>query len=376
MSILVVSNGHGEDALAAVLAKELKEHTDLEIIALPLVGEGKAYIDAGIKRIHTQENLPSGGFVYLGIKNLWQDISSGLFKQIREQEKVLRRLKGVKLAICVGDTYNLFLVSKNLKTEIVFVPTAKSNYINPHSFLDIMIMKKRALVALPRDEVTAIDLRKRKVKANYLGNLMMDAIYPKGIDFGLDKPIGVLPGSRQDALDNMLVILKIIEKTKVRDHYLVAITSGFDLDRFNEMHDWDRDSAEFACSVLKKGSKRVYLCQGLFGDIINQADIMIGLSGTANEQAAGLGKPVVTFVGPGSQFTPYFAKKQKKLLGDAVLFVEGDTEDVAKAVDHLSLQPRECRKRGEVGKERMGKPGAAKKMSELILDIINKEVIS
>ncbi len=37
---------------------------------------------------------------------------------------------------------------------------------------------------------------------------------------------------------------------------------------------------------------------------------MIGLSGTANEQAAGLGKPVVTFVGPGSQFTPYLLRNK------------------------------------------------------------------
>jgi len=376
VAVLIISNGHGEDALAAVLAKRLKDYLDQEILALPLVGLGLAYDQAGIDKIHSQPLLPSGGFAYLGWKNLRDDIASGLFRQIADQKKVLRNLTGISLAICVGDTYNLFLVAQNLKTEIVFIPTAKSNYIKPHSHLEVAIMRKKALVVLPRDEVTAIDLRKRRVKANCLGNLMMDAIDIKGNAFNLPNPIGILPGSRQDAAINLKAILKIVEKTKIRDHYLTALTQDFDIESFIDTIDWERDTSPFATCVLKKGLKRVYLGQGLFGDIISQSEIIIGLSGTGNEQAAGLGKPVVTFVGPGTQFTPYFAKKQKKLLGEAVFLVEADYNQVAKAVDYLALHPLECRKRGSVGKERMGSPGASTKMAILIADILKKEVVS
>jgi len=64
MTICIVSNGHGEDILASELAKQLAlEH---EVVALPLVGEGTAYDRAGIKKIHSQPLLPSGGFAYLG----------------------------------------------------------------------------------------------------------------------------------------------------------------------------------------------------------------------------------------------------------------------------------------------------------------------
>lgn len=375
MAVLIVSNGHGEDALAAVLAKKLRDYLEHEILALPLVGLGLAYDQAGIKKVHSQPLLPSGGFAYLGWKNLRDDLASGLFKQITDQKKVLRNLKDIQLAICVGDTYNLFLTALNLKTEIVFIPTAKSNYIKPHSNLEVAIMRKKALFVLPRDEITAKDLRKRKVKANCLGNLMMDAIDLKGIDFNLPNPIGILPGSRKDAPLNLKAILQVVEKTKIRDHYLVALTKDFDIASFVATVDWQSDTSQFATCVLKKDTKKVYLCQDLFGDIIRQSEIVIGLSGTGNEQAAGFGKPVVTFIGEGTQFTAYFARKQKKLLGEAVFLVEAGYEQVAKAVDHLALHPLECYHRGLVGKERMGAPGASKKMAVLISAILKREVV-
>lgn len=239
---------------------------------------------------------------------------------------------------------------------------------------------RKALVVLPRDEVTAVDLRKRRVKANCLGNLMMDAISKKDIVFNLKNPIGVLPGSRQDASKNLEKILQVIEKTKVRDDYLVALTEDFDVEDFLKKVSWEEADlkVDYAAMILQKDSKRVYLCKGIFGDIIFQSDFVIGLSGTGNEQAAGLGKPVLTFVGPGAQFTPYFAKKQKKLLGDAVCFVEENSsdEEIAKRVDYLALQPTVCTQKGAVGIERMGKAGAAQKMAILIGDIIKREVVS
>ena len=376
MAVLIISNGHGEDALAAVLAKKLKDYINDQILALPLVGLGLAYDQACIEKIHSQPLLPSGGFAYLGWKNLRDDLESGLFKQIADQKKVLRNLKGIQLAICVGDTYNLFLTAQNLKTGIVFIPTAKSNYIKPHSFPEVAIMRKKARVVLPRDEVTATDLKRRGVKAKCLGNLMMDAIDLKGIALNLPNPIGILPGSRKDAAINLRAILQVVEKTKIRDHYLVALTKDFDIASFIATVDWQRDTSQFATCVLKKGAKKIYLCQNLFGDIISQSEIVIGLSGTGNEQAAGLGKPVVTFIGQGTQFTAYFARKQKKLLGEAVFLVEADYEQVAKVVDYLALHPLECLQRGLVGKERMGPPGASKMMAVLIADIFNKEVVS
>ncbi|MDD2430719.1 MAG: lipid-A-disaccharide synthase-related protein [Firmicutes bacterium] len=379
MTILIVSNGHGEDILASELGKKIVANTTYKVLALPLVGQGLAYDKSGIKKIHAQPLLPSGGFAYLGLKNLQKDISAGLFSQLSKQKLVLKGLKDVKLAICVGDTYNLFFTSKYLKAKKVFIPTAKSNYIKPHSFLDRQIMKKNALVVFPRDEVTAFDLRKHQIKARFLGNLMMDALDPKGIDFKLKDPIGILPGTRHDAIDNLEAILEIVSLTKNCDDYLVALNSESKSENVANKNGWieSKNKPNYAFKLLRKGTKNVFLCKGLFSDIITKSQVVIGLSGTGNEQAAGLGKPVVSFIGPGTQFTPYFARKQKKLLGDAVLFLDEDKskEDIAKAVDRLYLDPLLCKQMGLEGKARMGQSGAASKMADLILAFLKGEVV-
>ena len=51
---------------------------------------------------------------------------------------------------------------------------------------------------------------------------------------------------------------------------------------------------------LRKNGAGLLLAQGRFGDILEASSVCIGLAGTANEQAVGLGKPVVAFPGPGS----------------------------------------------------------------------------
>ena len=44
MKVLVVSNGHGEDAIGARLARELRDlDARVELEAVPLVGRGLAY---------------------------------------------------------------------------------------------------------------------------------------------------------------------------------------------------------------------------------------------------------------------------------------------------------------------------------------------
>jgi uncharacterized protein (TIGR03492 family) len=306
-------------------------------------------------------------------------MSAGLFSQLAKQKAVLKSLRNIKLAICVGDTYNLFFTSRYLKAKRIFVPTAKSNYIKPHSFIDEQIMKRNALVVFPRDEVTALDLRKRKIRARCLGNLMMDALEPRGIDFKLENPIGILPGTRHDAIENLKAILAIICLTDTCDNYLVAINDESKSELLVENNGWIEDDVkpDYAFKLLRKGAKKVFLCKNIFADIIMKSQLVIGLSGTGNEQAAGLGKPVVTFIGPGTQFTPYFAKKQKKLLGDAVLFLDEheSTEDIAKAVDKLYVDPLLCEQMGFVGRKRMGLPGASSKMAELILAILKGEVV-
>jgi uncharacterized protein (TIGR03492 family) len=55
-----------------------------------------------------------------------------------------------------------------------------------------------------------------------------------------------------------------------------------------------------------------------FGDILQQSSLVIGMTGTAVEQAVGLGKPVNAVPGNGPAFTYRVAEAQNRLLGDSV----------------------------------------------------------
>ena len=65
--ILFLSNGHGEDLIATMIAREVSALCEsFDIAGFPLVGLGKAYANAGIPVIGSQDTMPSGGFLRHG----------------------------------------------------------------------------------------------------------------------------------------------------------------------------------------------------------------------------------------------------------------------------------------------------------------------
>jgi len=99
--------------------------------------------------------------------------------------------------------------------------------------------------------------------------------------------------------------------------------------------------------------------------------LIVGLSGTGNEQAAGSGLPVLSFYGRGSQYNKRFADAQKQLLGDALYLVkDNDPLPIAAEIWHLLRNPERMQQMGLVGKERMGSPGAVQKIVAFILESI------
>jgi uncharacterized protein (TIGR03492 family) len=112
-----------------------------------------------------------------------------------------------------------------------------------------------------------------------------------------------------------------------------------------------------------------------FGDALDSARLVIGLTGTGNEQAAGLGRPVVTFARSGSQIiTPRFVAGQKQLLGDALCQVAEDPEAAARDIAALMEEPERMSQMGAAGVERMGGSGAVSAIAADVVEyLINRE---
>jgi uncharacterized protein (TIGR03492 family) len=110
--------------------------------------------------------------------------------------------------------------------------------------------------------------------------------------------------------------------------------------------------------------------------VLKQAHLLLAMTGTATEQAVGLGKPVVQLAGHGPQFSPNFAEAQRRLLGPSLFSAEGEPGSERSLAGTAALIGRvlqdlratdlaeRCRRNGQ---ERIGGPGGAARMAGQIV---------
>ena len=229
-----------------------------------------------------------------------------------------------------------------------------------------------------RDEITARNLIRRKVYAKYLGNPMMDFVLEKNekisniINFNR---IILLIGSRfPEALNNLDRFLDCLNdfKSSKKSIILLPLSNNADeieIQSYFEKYGFLRQkTVNFLVdedSVWKNKEKYILMGKGKFNEWANMAHIGLSNAGTATEQIAGLGIPSLSFPGSGPQFNKAFAKRQSRLLGGSVLVCRNKKMLLSNL--NLLLKRKILRlKQAKIGKKRMGKTGASKKIVDLI----------
>lgn len=373
MKILIISNGYGEDHIACNLINAIKQTVpQAEFITIPLVGEGHAYKSNGLKPIIKNKILPSGGFIRRYI-DLIKDIISGLFFQIITQFRTIKKeSKSASFTICVGDVFCLLMGASLNKNPTFFLPTAKSNRFMPHSSIEYWLIERLALFSFPRDKETTSDFEKHKCKAYYFGNPMMDNLLNIDTLLPLDPnriTLGILPGSREEAYLNFEHCIKIIEtlshKHTLPLQFVMGKAATIDLEKISYMTGYKIIKHAKNQYLVNHDKNLQVLVTDAFTSVINQANLILGLSGTANEQATYIGKPVICFEGFGPQTTYQRFKEQEKLLGAKLKFiVNNEPENVA---DFIWVTIHDLQKSTE-------KPPKHKKASPLIVKTILENV--
>ena len=104
--LLYISNGHGEDNHSSHIIRTLRAiRPELDIAALPIVGEGNAYKKIGIPIVGPTYTLPSGGFTYMNRLRLIDDIKAGLLTMTWKQYKAMKAyVPQVDFVAATGDT--------------------------------------------------------------------------------------------------------------------------------------------------------------------------------------------------------------------------------------------------------------------------------
>jgi uncharacterized protein (TIGR03492 family) len=385
--VLLLSNGHGEDAIAARIARALGELDVRCIQAWPMVGSGGAYAGAGIDTIGVRNELPSEGFATLSLPLFVRDLRAGWIGTHRRQLAYAMAQRGQHdVAIAVGDIVPIVAATLS-RTPYFFVGCAKSTYYGragSYTWLERTLLRRRAVVCYPRDALTATSLGTAGVPVRYVGNPMMDGLEPSGtVDLGDSVVIACLPGSRSDAATNAAHILALVGRARQQwaslgpVHFAFAVAPTFDVDAFARAlamgnSEWrvslSSSDVRSACSARAQLSETlsaaVYVDH--LGDVMHNARVAIGLAGTANEQAIGLGVPVVTFATDGVQGRAYLRMKTR-YYGDAVQLVEPTGEAIARAAVGLSTDGPLRQRAILAGRERMGAPGASATIARDVL---------
>lgn len=385
--LLLLSNGHGEDAIGAALVPRLRE-AGADVEALPIVGEGHAYQQLSVPIIGPTQRMPSGGFVYGRPVALAGDLAGGLVGLTLGQLAAVKAARGhYTMIVAVGDIVVLAF-AWYAHTPYAFVGCAKSDYYlhgRPGSYMwheRMLLRHPRCLATYPRDAVTTRNLVAQGIHATYLGNPMMDDMLPQGrpLPGDPDAPtILLLPGSRQEAYANFKLLRAAAREMFAaapgpKPRFLAAIAPGLDLAPFaGEGFDFVSEGDGFGFSSAGQlghpDGAVIHVLTGAFADAAHACDLAMAMAGTATEQVVGLGKPVITAPGAGPQFTYAFAEAQTRLLGESVVLLPPDAHRMASTAWRILGSPDQLARIAANGRERMGQAGASSRLANDIMSI-------
>ena len=320
-----------------------------------------------------RRRLPADGLTLHHPSLLWADLRAGLLRMTLRQLAALRAGRADAVLV-VGDVYAQGLATllrgarRFVVQPLVSVRLADGGGRVPwnRAFMERIRAPERALLrraeaVYPRDEATAAWLRARGVgAARFLGNPMMDGL--AGAPLPGSRPgatVALLPGSRayaERSLQAMAAGMAALADAGAPCVGWVAWTRG---DPPPPPAGWAADAVG-GHAGWRRGEARMGFVGHRFADVLASADAVLGTSGTAQEQAAGLGLPVVAFpVEPA--YGGAFLANQARLLGGALQVVAPDPAAVAAGLRRALGDPEVRAAARRDGPERLGPPGARRR---------------
>ena len=394
--VLFLSNGHGEDAINCQIVKALRASgADVDVAAMPIVGDGAAYVRSTVPTIGPTSPMPSGGVFYMNPLFFLKDVRAGLVRLTwRQLQAAWTHSQRCDLVVTTGDLIAAGFARSTGRPYIIFL-SAHSSYYEGEVYLgfllNYLLSSEQCLGIFTRDALTADDLNRQGLtKAKFVGNPVMDNLNSTGKDLQLIprfRTIALLPGSRlPEATDNLVLLLELVKEiaatSTVRVQFRAALVPSLmlELDDIAARAGWQVRSSKLIFSAIKQhGSETTVTVEVIcyadaFADILQQSNLVIGMTGTAIEQAVGLGKPVITIPGNGPSFTYRFAEAQNRLLGGSVQVIgtEPANSDIFKeaalAIDRTLQDKSYLANCVKNGLERMGRSGASIKIADCVVN--------
>ncbi|WP_438982987.1 lipid-A-disaccharide synthase-related protein [Vulcanococcus sp.] len=339
--ILLLSNGHGEDLSGALIGRALVER-GLTVDALPLVGHGRAYEQAGIRLRGRTREYSTGGLGYTSAFGRLTELVQGQVIYLLSRLLLLLRIAPrYRLILVVGDVIPVIAAWLSGRPTATYLVAYSSHYEGKLRLpwpCAPCLRQRRTRAIYSRDALTAADLTGQLQRSvHFLGNPFFDgALSPsEPLKGHPSQRLGLLPGSRlPEALHNLELMLRVLERLpeplrpaeRLGLHAaLVGKLTPQEVAPLASRLGWKLQlEGDERCS-LQRGPLQLQLEWGRFAAVVQQCDLLLSMTGTAAEQCVGLGKPVLQLVGDGPQFTANFAEAQRRLLGPGLFCASGPT---------------------------------------------------
>ena len=361
--LLFISNGHGEDSIAAEIVRRLPAAIKVE--TYPTLGDGRAY-NGICDIVGPRAQLASEGWRNTrgsiaedirggGIATVWPGL-----RFIREARKPYDRV------VVVGDMIGVYGCWVTGHTGITYLDVYKTGYGRSYLGIDKWILRRTARTVFCRAASLADTLQAAGIDARAAGNVMMDTIPRQRLQLERRRTRGltILPGSRGHTVANFALQVDALAKLPpaLLPDLFLAVASSVDL--------LDLSSASGLVPVGERlqgrGLDIALLAGKAMGDALDTSDLVLSQAGTATVQAIGLGKPAITFRSPEDRASRF--EDESRLFGDARLAVAADADTIAAALAQLLSDPADLARRAAVGRQRIGGPGA---IDAIIAELVN-----
>ena len=370
---LFISNGHGEDAIAAAIVTSMPKSAVVE--AYPMIGAGNAY--AGVCPIvGPRATLTSEG--WRNVKgSLRRDIATGGLGTVPPALNFLRQVKGkYDRVVVVGDMVGVLACYFTGHRGLYYLDVYKTGAARLYSGPERWTIKQACKTVFCRADNLARSLEHIGVDARSAGNVMMDTI-PHG-DYDAQarrqRPLAVtlLPGSRALTAESFALQIAALRTlpTELRPDVFLAVAGSVSVDELAKKAGLKRTtmlSVESAdLGELSDGDLTIHMARGgAMGNLLAVSDLVLSQAGTATVQALGLGKPAITFVNPRDRRSRF--NDEQMLFGEARTVVPAEALAVGAALRRLLGDDEERRRLANVGRQRIGGPGAMAAIIEALV---------
>ena len=312
-----------------------------EVKALPLVGHGEAYLNAGLKVLGKTKSFSTGGMGYTSLRGRILELIQGQIIYLIKRIYLLFSISSkYDLLVVVGDVLPItvaWLTGLPVATYLVAYSSHYEGELKLPWPCSICLSNDKFFKIFTRDKLSADDLKKQIVgKVEFIGNPFMDPFITNHQSLPKhNKRLGILPGSRMPEVgDNLCLILRVIDyisNIKYEDYDIsfdVALVSSLNdslLKKIITPYGWKlcyRSNKDHPLKLIKNNSV-VNIYRNSFLKVVQSSNVLISMAGTATEQAVLLGKLVVQIEGKGPQFTRTFAEAQRRLLGTNIFCANG-----------------------------------------------------